>query len=128
MAHFNSLPAELQIEILSYLDASEVKAARTVSRSFRDTAAPERFKSIVACARYQGLGGFQRIATHPVYGGYIREIVFDGTVFMKNLAWNDDVYLRASLNFKELTTPNLWYRRLRSVNSRALVRMTTIGG
>jgi len=115
MTHFNLLPAELQIEILSYLDASEVQAARTVSRSFRDNAAPKRYQSIVACARYQGLGCFQNITTHPAYGGYVREIIFDGTVFVKNLAKDDDVYYRAQLNFKELNTPNSWYRRARSV-------------
>lgn len=120
MVHFNSLPAELQIEILSYLDASEVQAARTISRSFRENAAPKQFQSIVACARYQGLGVFQNIATHPAYGGYVKEIVFDGSVFVKNLAKDDDVYDRAQFNFKELNTANCWQKRARWKRYQAL--------
>ena len=63
MGHFTLLPAELQIEIFDYLDATDVKSARAVSRKFRDNATPALFRSIVACARYQALGAFQNVST-----------------------------------------------------------------
>lgn len=62
MGLFNRLPAELQIEIFDYLPATDVKAARAVSRTFRDNATPALFRSIVACARYQALGAFQNVS------------------------------------------------------------------
>ena len=77
MDHFSHLPAELQIEIFDHLETVDAKAARAVTRTFRDNATPALFQSIVACARHHALGAYQKVSQHPTYSGYVKEIIFD---------------------------------------------------
>ncbi|KAI4641557.1 hypothetical protein J4E93_007654 [Alternaria ventricosa] len=95
MGTFTQLPAELQIQIFDYLHAADVKSARAVSRTFRNNATPALFRSIVACARYQALGAFQNVSLHSIYSGYVREIIFDGTLYDGHLAKDHRNYSRA---------------------------------
>ncbi|KAI4661165.1 uncharacterized protein J4E79_004976 [Alternaria viburni] len=95
MGNFTQLPAELQIQIFDYLHAPDVKSARAVSRTFRNNATPALFRSIVACARYQALGAFQNVSLHSIYSGYVREIIFDGTLYDGHLAKDHRNYSRA---------------------------------
>ncbi|KAI4625357.1 uncharacterized protein J4E87_005204 [Alternaria ethzedia] len=95
MSQFTQLPAELQIQIFDYLHAADVKSARAVSRTFRNNATPALFRSIVACARYQALGAFQNVSLHSIYSGYVREIIFDGTLYDGHLAKDHRNYSRA---------------------------------
>ncbi|KAF2856284.1 hypothetical protein T440DRAFT_474666 [Plenodomus tracheiphilus IPT5] len=111
MAPFELFPAELLIAIFAHLDLSDVKAMRKVCKTFGDFLSPALYQSVVACARNQGLGAFQNIAKHPNYSGYVKEIVFDGTVFVENFAKSDDIYHRAEENFVELDTPDLGQKR-----------------
>ncbi|KAJ4359043.1 hypothetical protein N0V95_002505 [Ascochyta clinopodiicola] len=80
---FESLPAEIQIEIFSYLQGSSLKAVRRVCRAFRDHAEPTLFRYVIATARYQSLGAFQKISLFPVFQKHVREIVFDGSVWKR---------------------------------------------
>lgn len=83
---FAELPAELQIQVLGYLERPDLKAARSVSRKFRDNASPNLFTSVVACARYLALSAMQKSSLHPVYQKYVKELVFDGSVYNSTLA------------------------------------------
>lgn len=78
---FAELPAELQIQIFGYLERPDLKAARGVSRKFRNNASPNLFTSVVACARYLALSAMQKISLHPIYQKYVKELVFDGSVY-----------------------------------------------
>jgi len=115
MGHFNELPAELQIEIFNYLQPIHVKAARAVSRMFRDNATPALFRKIVACPRYQALGAFQNISLHSLYSGYPREIVFDGTLYSDRIALDDRQYYLLERSYPEYQTvsESHWTRRNR---------------
>ena len=115
MGHFNELPAELQIEIFNYLQPIHVKAARAVSRMFRDNATPALFRKIVACPRYQALGAFQNISLHSLYSSYPREIVFDGTLYSDRIALDDRQYYLLERSYPEYQTvsESHWTRRNR---------------
>jgi hypothetical protein len=93
---FSRLPAELQIDIFSYLENKDLKAVRGVNSSCRDNASPHLFRSIIACARYQAMGAFQNVALHPVYQKYVKEIVFDVTSYSAVIAKHERAY-QASL-------------------------------
>ena len=103
MARFYKLPAELQIQIFDCLHAADIKRARAVSKKFRDNATPALFRSVVACARYQALGALQNVSLHSVYSRYVREIVFDGTMYDVQLAYSDRAYYDAEASLRTQT-------------------------
>lgn len=113
MARFYELPAELQIQTFDYLDAADIKRVRAVSKKCRDNATPPLFRSIVACPRYQALGAFQNVSLHSIYAGYVRKIIFDGTMYDAQLANSDRAYYSAE---DQLENPDFyrgWARRTR---------------
>jgi hypothetical protein len=116
MACFFDLPAELQIQIFDYLHAADVKSARAVSRKFRDNATPALLRSIVACARYQALGAFQNVSLHSIYAGYVKEVIFDGTIYDAQLACIDRAHYAAEDKFESLEFYRHWARRTRCVS------------
>ena len=89
---FDLLPAEIQIEIFTYLEGSSLKAVRGVCRAFRDNAEPTLFRYVIASARYQSLGAFQKISLFPIFQKHVREIVFDGSLYDQFLAKNEQAY------------------------------------
>jgi hypothetical protein len=113
---FYLLPAELQLEIFSHLDNIDLKAARAVSRQLRDNASPALFRSVVACARYVALGTFQKISLDSVLQKYVKEIVFDGSVYNREVALQLDVYERQNGKYDELkASSSFWNLRTRYV-------------
>jgi hypothetical protein len=111
------LPAELQIEILDSLDNSDLKAARAVSRKLCDNASPALFRSIVACARYEALGAFQKISLHPVLQKYVKEIVFDGSLYKQDLAHSHEGYEQENDRHEHLRLTSFWDKRTRCVQT-----------
>ena len=109
--HLQLLPAELQLDIFGYLDNVSLKAVRAVSRKMRDNASPALFRSVIACARYEALGAFQKISLDPILQKYVKEIVFDGTVYDKQLADSQYVYERKVDEFQELRAMKFWTKR-----------------
>jgi hypothetical protein len=109
---FLHLPAELQIHVFSYNSAPELKVARAVCTKFRDSASVWLFRKVVACARYQAMGAFQRVSEHTVYGKYVKEIVFDGTTYDRALAENEYLYQHSVDQFEDLNVIS-WARRTR---------------
>lgn len=110
---FDKIPAELQIEIFSYLDNTDLKAVRRVNASCRDNASPRLFQSIIACARYQAMGGFQNIALHPIYQKYVKEILFDATAYERRFATNRRSYEHFAQSSEHLREVVGWDRHSR---------------
>ncbi|KAH9870329.1 hypothetical protein IAQ61_005803 [Plenodomus lingam] len=113
MASFDCLPAELHLDIFSYLDLSDLKAVRQATRALGHNSSLALFRSIVACARYQGLSAYENVANHPSYSKCVQEIVFDGSSFVENFAKCADLYFRAQMNFPELDASSPLYGRTR---------------
>ncbi|KAH7388735.1 hypothetical protein BKA66DRAFT_440408 [Pyrenochaeta sp. MPI-SDFR-AT-0127] len=120
MSRFELLPAELQIEIFTYLQSSDIKAARAVSRKLRDNATPGLFRSIIACARYPAMGAFQKISLHSVYTNYIKEIIFDASIYEASLAQQERTYEHIQDKFEELRFGSYWAKRSRWKRYQAL--------
>lgn len=112
---FESLPSEIQIEIFSYLKGLHLKAVRGVCRAFRDNAEPTLFQCVIAAARYQALGAFQKISLFPVFQKHVREIVFDGTLYDKLLARNEQFYHNLAARIPELEQGFHWHKHNRYV-------------
>jgi hypothetical protein len=109
------LPAELQLQIFSCLDNLSLKATRAVSRKLRDNASPALFRSVVACARYEALGAFQKISLNSILQRYVKEIVFDGSIYYEQPALNLQFYEREAQKFEDLRQTSFWGSRTRCV-------------
>lgn len=110
---FEALPSEIQIEIFSYLTRSHLKTVRRVCRAFRDNAEPTLFRSIIAAARYQALGAFQKISLFPVFQKHVREIIFDGSLYGKMLTSNERFYHTTAARIPELEQGFHWQKHNR---------------
>lgn len=106
MDHFSHLPAELQVKIFDHLETVDAKAARAVSRTFRDNATPALFRSIVVGARHNALGAYQKVTQHPIYSRYVKEIIFDGTIYNQKIARDVFCYSEAEREPENGLWPN----------------------
>lgn len=93
---FQSLPAEIQIQIFGHLQGPTLKVVRRVCRAFRDNAEPTLFRYVIAAARYQTLGAFQKVSLFEVFQKHVKEIVFDGTIYDQLLAKSETAYHRCA--------------------------------
>ena len=91
---FVFLPLELLIEIFAYLDRVGLKTIRLVCRLFAETSSPNLFEHVLVAPRYEALGAFQKISLHPIYQRYVKELIYDGSVYDKGLATNERAYMR----------------------------------
>ncbi|KAF2496324.1 hypothetical protein BU16DRAFT_526822 [Lophium mytilinum] len=114
MATITDLPSELLIDTFAYLDRLDLKAVRGVCRRFAEISTPSIFQRVLVAPRYQALGAFQTIFQHAVYHKYVKEIVYDGSVYDAGLATNEQVYM-AHLSRAECDAYRLdsWGRRKR---------------
>ncbi|KAF2472152.1 uncharacterized protein BDR25DRAFT_333557 [Lindgomyces ingoldianus] len=110
---FARVPAELQMEIFGFLDRPGIKSCRGVCRSFRDNASPCLFGRVLACPRYQALGALQKISLHSVYPRYVKEIVYDGSVYDSCLATNENRYHQSAEEEPEIRQGFPWEKRRR---------------
>ncbi|KAF2691262.1 hypothetical protein K458DRAFT_438938 [Lentithecium fluviatile CBS 122367] len=107
-------------EVFSFLEAPDLKAARGVCTKFRDNASVWLFRKLVACARYQAMGAFQRTAEHSVYRTYVKEIVFDGTTYEEQLAKSEILYQESANRLPDLEGVVSWARRSRFMKYKEL--------
>jgi hypothetical protein len=112
------LPAELQLEIFRHLANRDLKAARAVSRTLCENASLELFRSVVACARYQALGALQKISLNSVLSKYVKEIVFDGSLYSYELAHSVEIYQAQSNKLGDMrNSSSFWGIRERYIAS-----------
>jgi hypothetical protein len=117
------LPAELQLEIFRHLANRDLKAARAVSRKLCENASPALFRSVVACARYQALGALQKISLNAVLPRYVKEIVFDGSLYNNDLAHSADRYQEQSGKLGDIRlSSSFWGIRGRYVAKAVTIR------
>ncbi|KAF1968613.1 hypothetical protein BU23DRAFT_514387 [Bimuria novae-zelandiae CBS 107.79] len=119
---FTKLPSELQIEVFSNLSNKDLKNVRAVSTCCRDNASVWLFRSIIACARYQAMGAFQKISLHPIYREYVKEVVFDATEYDRALAENEHEYQRNVDNHNDLKHTVGWFRHAKFKQYQQLYR------
>ncbi|KAF2267021.1 hypothetical protein CC78DRAFT_531109 [Lojkania enalia] len=117
---FAQLPAELQIDIFGYLNRSDLKSVRGVCKVLCNNASPRLFRSVVACARYQALSAMQKLSLHHAYKFYVKEIVFDGSVYDQSLAFRAERYAKEAEKFENLRHGFSWeiqqrYRRYKEL-------------
>ncbi|KAF1956130.1 hypothetical protein CC80DRAFT_492416 [Byssothecium circinans] len=105
------LPAELQIHIFSYLHNADLKAVRAVSWEFRNNATPRLFRSMVVCARYQGLSALEIVSKDGVLRKNVKEVVLDGSVYNTTHARNLHAYDMATNEYEHLAVAKSWTRR-----------------
>lgn len=119
---FAQLPTELQIEIFGYLERLDLKAARGVSRKFRDHTSPSLFQNVVACARYKALSAMQKVSLHPVYQTYVKELIFDGSVYDSALASRFERYQAQADQCDAISTGFRWENMARYKRYQLLYR------
>lgn len=113
MASLDGLPPELQIEICSYLTNTDIKTVRAVCKILRDNASPFLFQSILACARNRVMGAFHNISSRKDFAPHVREIVFDGTVYIEQVAKYEEEYYCAEAYYSSEGTSSLYQRHMR---------------
>ncbi|OCK86393.1 hypothetical protein K432DRAFT_399353 [Lepidopterella palustris CBS 459.81] len=91
---FTTLPSELLIQTFGYLDRVDLKSIRCVCRLFNETASPGLFERVLAAPRYKALGAFQEISKHSIYQTYVKEIIYDGSIYNKGLASSEHMFTR----------------------------------
>lgn len=81
------LPTELKADVLARLEKRDLKSVRLVSREWNALATGPLFDRVYVSCRALDLEVFGNVARHPVIGGVVREVVFDGSVFQKDLGF-----------------------------------------
>jgi hypothetical protein len=119
------LPAELQLEIFCHLANHDLKAARAVSRKLCENASPALFRSVVACARYQALGALQKISLNPVLPKYVKEIVFDGSLYNNDLARSAERYQAQSNKLSDIRVSSSFWGIREKYVAKALMTPTS---
>ncbi|KAF2189751.1 hypothetical protein K469DRAFT_658895, partial [Zopfia rhizophila CBS 207.26] len=119
---FTNLPAELQIQIFGYLNRVDLKSIRGVCGVFRDNASPSLFERVLACARYQALGSFQKVSLHSIYQTYVKQIVYDGSVYDESFATSENRYHKQTDMYPELRDGLPWHKRARFKRYQELFR------
>ncbi|KAF2869862.1 hypothetical protein BDV95DRAFT_547126 [Massariosphaeria phaeospora] len=99
----------------------DLKSVRSVCTSVYATASSDLFRSVVACARYQALGALQKISLHSSYAASVKEIIFDGSVYLEELATHENEYDRAA-RIPELQHVDPWHKHQRYKHYQALYR------
>ena len=81
------LPQELKVAVLAQLDKRDLKAVRLVSSEWSALATIPLFDKVYVSCRAPDLEVFRNITRHPVISTVVRELVYDGSTFMKNLSF-----------------------------------------
>ena len=94
------LPHELKVAVLAWLDKRDLKAVRLVSREWSALATSPLFDKVYVSCRATDLEVFRNITRHPVISAGVRELVYDGSFFIKNLSFSgyfDQVFVAVRL-------------------------------
>ncbi|KAF2018992.1 hypothetical protein BU24DRAFT_340560 [Aaosphaeria arxii CBS 175.79] len=112
MAALTRLP-ELHIEIFNYLIPIDLKQVRLLDRKSSGNAAPLLFRSMIACTRYQALGAFQAVSTNATLHKYVKELVFDASVYHGGIAASEQQYNDIEPRYLPDAPGNFFHRRNR---------------
>ena len=100
------LPNELLVLITEYLDCSDLKSARLVSKLWCSCASEFLFKKIYVSANKIDLDIFNAITNHPLLSKCVRCLVYDGSEFIldySKIAYLDQLRSQTSKIFSRNT-------------------------
>ena len=83
------LPHELKVAVLARLDKRDLKTVRLVSREWGALATSPLFDRVYISCRAPDLEVFRNVTRHPVISTGVRELVYDGSVFIKDLSFRE---------------------------------------
>ena len=75
------VPPELFSIVCSHLSKKDLQSARLVSKAFELVASPFLFRTVWFSTDPRDWGNIRNISQHPVFHKYVREIVYDNTVY-----------------------------------------------
>ena len=81
------LPHELKVAVLAQLDKRDLKNVRLVSKEWSALATGPLFDRVYISCREPDLKVFRNITRHPVISTGVRELVYDGSFFVKDLSF-----------------------------------------
>ena len=79
------LPPELKVNVLAQLDKRSLKSVRLVSKEWNALATRPLFDRVYISCREMDMEVFQNITEHPVMCTSIRELVYDASLFARDL-------------------------------------------
>lgn len=94
------LPHEIVCRIFSYLQSPDLKHARLVSSDLKTAASRHLFSRILIAPRRDVLSVFRRVYEHDTYRLYVKQIVYDGSIYDVSLARSAETYI-SSLIYAE---------------------------
>lgn len=86
------IPPELKVAVLAQLDKRNLKNVRLVSKDWNTLATRLLFDRVYISCRAKDLEVFENITSHPVISTSVRELVYDGSLFQKEMTIS--VYFR----------------------------------
>ena len=89
------LPPELKVDVLARLDKRDLKSVRLVSKEWSLLATGPLFDRVFFSCRGVDLEVWKNVTRHPVIGGVVREVVYDGSIFKADMDFEKyfrDVY------------------------------------
>ena len=83
------LPPELKVDVLARLDKRDLKSARLVSKKWSLLATGPLFDRVFFSCRGLDLEVWEKVTRHPVIGGVVREVVYDGSIFKAEMEFEE---------------------------------------
>ena len=83
------LPPELRVAVLAQLEKRDLKAVRLVSKEWNALATRPLFDKVYISGRVKDMEVFKNITRHPVISAGIKELVYDGSLFIKDIDFED---------------------------------------
>ena len=83
------LPHELKVAVLAHLEKRDLRTVRLVSKEWSALATRPLFDRVYISCRAPDLEVFRNITRHPVISTGVRELVYDGSLFIKDLSFTE---------------------------------------
>lgn len=83
------LPPEVKVAVLSSLYKRDLKNVRLVSKEWNALATGPLFDRVYVSCRAVDMEVFKNMTSHPVISSVVKEVVFDGSQFTKNMKFKD---------------------------------------
>lgn len=86
------LPTELKVAVLAQLDKRDLKTVRLVSKEWNALATTPLFDRVYISCQAIDMEVFRNITTHPDMSAGVRELVYDGSLFRKDIDFKNYCY------------------------------------
>ena len=96
-----NLPEELLVEMLGNLRKNDLKSARLVCTLWSTAGAKWMFQRVYFAPRQASMKVFADIAANPAFARNVKELIYDGRLFLPEFATSSSYYPRFSDRFAE---------------------------